>query len=282
LFFSTETAAPACLAKADVEARIQSFADGVPAVSAAYWDNGGGPASRGPHDEEGGETVEACTAAYDLALAYIESAYGYPEQVLFDPTLTSEPYRFRPTKEGALSYFLGTKCLNLVGKLQFPDGNSEGTEFFEYGFGLKNKPAPGNEGWCDVTWNTDDFLYNIDDAEYCNTVVALGQMCFIKCADGKPACVDKTFTFNAANNGAPGVVFQGHHSSLSIGFEDDSTSLVCQTAEPLKDCPKTFDEEEEHSHDHSDDHDHSHDESGASVVATGAAMAAVAGSILLA
>ena len=231
-----------CLEKTHIEARIQSFADGVPAVSKAYWDNGGGEASKGPNDTEGGETLAACQAAYDIAKGYIEEAYGYPEQVLFDPTLTSEPYRFRPTMAGALSYFMGTKCLNLVGDIQFPDGNSDGTKFFEYGFGLRNKPGTGQTGWCSVTWDTADFLYNNDDAEFCHTSVALGQMCFINCSDNSPACVDKTFTFNEAPEGQDGVVFMGHHSSLSIGYDSSSTSLVCQTAEPVKECPTTFED----------------------------------------
>ena len=275
-----EETASTCLVKDKVEARIQSFADGVPAVSGLYWSNGGGPASRGPHDEEGGETYEACKAAYDAALAYIKEAYGYPEQVLFDPTLTTAPYRFRPTMAGALSYFMGTKCLNLVGDIQFPDGNDDGTKFFEYGFGLRNKPGKGQEGWCGVTWNTDDFYYNIDDEEFCHTAVALGQMCFINCSDNSPACVDKTFTFNyRASEEAPisplgtvnDVVFMGHHSSLSIGYESPSTSLVCQEALPAKECPKTFDEEvvEEMA------------ESGASVAAAGLAMTAAVGTILM-
>lgn len=231
-----------CLVKSDIEARIQSFADGFPAVSKAYWDNGGGEAAKGPNHDEGGETVEACQAAYDIALGYIQTAYGYPEQVLFDPTLTSEPYRFRPTLNGALSYFMGTKCLNLVGDLQFPEGNFEGTDFFEYGFGLRNKP--GQTGWCSVEWDTSAFYYNLDDDAYCQTSVALGQMCFINCSDNSPACVDKTFTFNAATEEGGGVVFMGHHSSVSIGYEDPSTSLVCQTAEPALVCPKTFDEDD--------------------------------------
>ena len=150
------------------------------------------------------ETVEACTAAYDLALSYIEGAYGYPDQVLFDPTLTTEPYRFRPTLAGALSYFLGTKCLNLVGKIQFPDGNTDGTAFFEYGFGLRNK-GTDQEGWCSVDWDSQEFLYNIDDDEFCETVVALGQMCFINCADNSPweAIVPPLSQYAAETAGTP-------------------------------------------------------------------------------
>jgi len=223
-----------CVHKADVEARIQSFADGVPAVSKLYWDNGGKLASIGPNDKNGGETAVACKAAYDAAKAYIEEAYGYPNQVLFNPTLTTSAYRFRPTMAGALSYFVGTKCLNLVGEIQYPEGNNDGTMFFEYGFGLRNKPGTDQSGWCGVEWDTNEFLYNLD-GDFCETAVALGQMCFINCSDKSPACVDKTFTFNAASEGHS-AVFMGHHSSLSIAYDSPSTSLFCQTAEPKKAC----------------------------------------------
>jgi len=85
-------------------------------------------------------TLEGCQVAYDVALGYIHGAYFYPDQVLFDPTLTPEPYRYRPTIVGTISYFIGNKRLNLVGDIQFPEGNVNGTMFFEYGFGLRNKP----------------------------------------------------------------------------------------------------------------------------------------------
>ena len=38
---------------------------------------------------------------------------------------------------------MGNKRLNLVGDIQFPEGNMNGTMFFEYGFGLRNKPDKG-------------------------------------------------------------------------------------------------------------------------------------------
>merc|ERR1739838_94829 len=81
------------------------------------------------------------------------------------------------------------------------------------------------------------FIYNIDQ-DSCDTSVALGQMCFINCSDDSPACVDKTFTFDPAADGSDKVVFMGHHSSLSIGYDSSSTSLVCQSSLPVKDCPE--------------------------------------------
>ncbi len=38
---------------------------------------------------------------------------------------------------------MGNKRLNLIGDIQFPEGNVNGTMFFEYGFGLRNKPDKG-------------------------------------------------------------------------------------------------------------------------------------------
>ena len=63
--------------------------------------------------------------AYEVALGALNGAYNYPESVLFKPTLTTAPYTFRPTKAGALSYFIGTDCLLKSGTEdeQFPPGN---------------------------------------------------------------------------------------------------------------------------------------------------------------
>lgn len=43
------------------------------------------------------------------ASAVLDAAYGYNiGPVLFKPTLTVVPQTFRPTKEGALAYFVGS------------------------------------------------------------------------------------------------------------------------------------------------------------------------------
>jgi len=38
---------------------------------------------------------------------------------------------------------MGNKRLNLIGDIQFPEGNVNGTMFFECGFGLRNNPHKG-------------------------------------------------------------------------------------------------------------------------------------------
>jgi len=55
-------------------------------------------------------------AAIEEAIKAIDFAYGYdiPGNVLFKPTLTQDEHTFRPTKEGALAYFVG-------GNVDFPD-----------------------------------------------------------------------------------------------------------------------------------------------------------------
>lgn len=54
------------------------------------------------HENQGLEAAKA------LAEQVIDAAYGYQMgAVLFKPTLTVVPQTFRPTREGALSYFVG-------------------------------------------------------------------------------------------------------------------------------------------------------------------------------
>ena len=38
---------------------------------------------------------------------------------------------------------MSNKRLNVVGDIHFPEGNVNGTMFFEYGFGLRNNPHKG-------------------------------------------------------------------------------------------------------------------------------------------
>ena len=61
-----------------------------------------------------------CTAAVLAAKGALNAAYGYEVNkdsdppVLFKPTVAVEPDTFRPTYAGALSYFIGHKCLDRV------------------------------------------------------------------------------------------------------------------------------------------------------------------------
>jgi len=221
-----------CITQDQVVTRIQSFADAVPAISEAYWKNGGGPA--------GSETLRACQAAYDGAMGALAAAYGYDGTVLFKPTLSTQPYTFRPTRAGALSYFIGTACLNLAGSPedQFPAGNGDGSIFQENGFALNNyvgSDGVQRTGWTATKWDSDEFFYRVDPdgGQNCDTAVAQGRMCFVQNTSGlKDSCVDKTFGFNECEADSTSgctageVVFTTHHSSGSVS--DTASLVICQ------------------------------------------------------
>lgn len=99
-----------CVTQQEVVARIQSFADAVPAISSAYWDAGGtadgGPGTNSPSGP--------CRAAYAAATGALAAAYNYDGKVLFKPTFTTSPYTYRVELSGALSYFIGTNCLKIA------------------------------------------------------------------------------------------------------------------------------------------------------------------------
>ena len=210
-----------CVTKDEINARIQSFADAVPGISQEFWTNGGGP-DGGPNGTDSLNT-EACQAAFDLAVATLDAAYGYDGTVLFKPTLTTGNTTFRPTRNGALSYFIGTECLNLVGapEDQFPEA---GSSFYEYGFALNN--YNGGRGFVTPTvWDPASFLYRVR-FENCEAPVAMGPMCFT--ANGTEAgsgpCVDKTFGFNRARDGT--VLITTHHSSSVVPSTTNSTTVT--------------------------------------------------------
>lgn len=121
-------------------------------------------------------------AAKALAEQVIDAAYGYQMgAVLFKPTLTVNPQTFRPTRAGALAYFVG-------GDPAFPK---------DTGFALK--------GWtkCDVV-NNAIFIAG-DSATSMGKVNITGK-------DGKVTTVDKTWKFVKDDAGRLRIVV--HHSSL--------------------------------------------------------------------
>lgn len=121
-------------------------------------------------------------AAKALAEKVIDSAYGYQMgAVLFKPTLTVNPQTFRPTRAGALSYFVG-------GDAEFPRDS---------GFALK--------GWtrCEVANNA---IFIAGDS-----ATTMGKVSFTG-KDGKVTSVDKTWKFVKDDAGNLRIVV--HHSSL--------------------------------------------------------------------
>ncbi len=127
--------------------------------------------------KEGGFEKAKATAE-----AVLDAAYGYSlGPVLFKPTLTEAPQTFRPTREGALAYFVG-------GNPNFPkDG----------GFAIK--------GWTKYEFENSAIHITADLA------LTMGKV-RITDSNGKVTEVDKTWGFKKDDAGNLRIVL--HHSSL--------------------------------------------------------------------
>lgn len=125
---------------------------------------------------------EGIDAARTLANTVLDSAYGYNlGPVLFKPTLASGEHTFRPTKAGALAYFVGHDAAYPL------DG----------GFGLK--------GWRSVESETSAHFIEGDVAMW---------MGWVKITDknGDVTQVDKSWGYKKDADGTVRIVL--HHSSL--------------------------------------------------------------------
>lgn len=125
---------------------------------------------------------EGHAAAKKMAEQVIDAAYAYQMgAVLFKPTLTVNPQTFRPTRAGAISYFVG-------GDTAFPK---------DTGFALK--------GWvkCEPV-NSAIFLDG-------NSALTMGKVHFTDKA-GKVTSVDKTWGY--IKDDAGNLRINLHHSSL--------------------------------------------------------------------
>lgn len=108
--------------------------------------------------------------------------YDYDNgKVLFKPTLAFGPQTFRPTKEGALSYFIG-------GNSKFPDDK-----------GFKLKP------WVKVWYNKLDYILHGDIAIVQCNVHLIGD-------DDSHIFVNKSFVFKICADGNIRIIL--HQSSL--------------------------------------------------------------------
>lgn len=127
-------------------------------------------------------SAEGLPAAKALAGDVLDAAYGYQMgAVLFKPTLTVVPQTFRPTREGALAYFVGDNAA-------FPN---------DTGFALK--------GWTACSPRTNAIFIAGDSA------MSIGNVDFTG-PDGAVTSVDKTWGYVKDDNGALRIVL--HHSSL--------------------------------------------------------------------
>jgi len=128
--------------------------------------------------------TQGLAAATALAEKIIDAAYGYNYgPVLFKPTLTSgnQTQTFRPTREGALSYFVG-------GNPAFPN---------DTGFALK--------GWTKVDFDNNAIYLD------CDIAMAMGNV-HITNKDGSVTTVDKSFGYRRGEDGNLRIIL--HHSSL--------------------------------------------------------------------
>jgi hypothetical protein len=126
--------------------------------------------------------AEGIEGAREVAAAVLDSAYGYDlGPVLFKPTMASGAQTFRPTRKGALSYFVGHDD-------EFPlDG----------GFGLK--------GWRHVTSESSAHFIEGDVALWMGRVDMTDK-------DGQLTSVDKSFGYKLDAQGVLKIIL--HHSSL--------------------------------------------------------------------
>jgi hypothetical protein len=111
----------------------------------------------------------------------LTQAYDYDKgKVLFKPTLTSGEQTFRPTKEGALSYFVG-------GNPSFPN---------DHGFLL--------EPWIKVWFTDEDFILTE------NLAIVQCNIHFI--SEKREIFVNKSFVFKLCDDSKVRITL--HHSSL--------------------------------------------------------------------
>lgn len=138
-----------------------------------------------------GDALVAVAEAYDtggidaarpVAEGALDAAYGYNlGPVLFKPTLASGDQTFRPTRKGALSYFVGHDE-------EYPRDS---------GFGIK--------GWRHVTSETAASFTEGDVAMWMGWVTMTDK-------DGNVTKVDKSFGYKKDAEGTLRIVL--HHSSL--------------------------------------------------------------------
>ena len=109
------------------------------------------------------------------AAKMIDDLYDYAEgQVFFKPTLAYGPRTFRPTREGALAYFVG-------GNPNFPE---------DTGFALK--------GWTKARYENNAAENGIQI--HGDIAITMGNV-YITGPDGKEVMVDKTFVFRRCKDG---------------------------------------------------------------------------------
>ncbi|WP_255120972.1 hypothetical protein [Synechococcus lacustris] len=155
------------ITRSEVLAAQKGWADALLKISADY--------------KTGGYSKAKATAT-DVILA----AYNYQySPVAFKPTLTSAPQTFRPTFEGALSYFVG-------GNPAYPN---------DKGFALE---SPTGAQW--ISYGIENNVIQLDG----DLAISMGNISLTDAA-GKKTVVDKTFGWDKSSDGT--MRLNLHHSS---------------------------------------------------------------------
>lgn len=163
---SAKDEVPATITKLEVNAAQQAWCDALVAIGKTH--------------QNGGD-------AKALASKVLTEAYDYDKgSVFFKPTLAYGEKTFRPTKAGALAYFVG-------GDSNFPD---------DKGFALK----PWVKARYDNLGDGDEGIQIHGDI-----AITMGNV-WVTAADGTEVMVDKTFVFKKSDDGKLRLIV--HKSSL--------------------------------------------------------------------
>jgi hypothetical protein len=142
------------ITEAEVNAAQRAWCDGLVAIGKVH--------------EQGGDYKA-------LASQLIDNLYDYAEgEVFFKPTLASGDNTFRPTKEGALAYFVG-------GNKSFPE---------DTGFALKH--------WVEVDYDNNASEHGIQI--HGDVAITMGNV-YLTNSKGEEVMVDKTFVFRKCKDG---------------------------------------------------------------------------------
>ena len=165
---SAKDEVPATITKLEVNAAQQAWCDALVAIGKTHQNGGDADAKA-------------------LASKVLTEAYDYDKgSVFFKPTLAYGEKTFRPTKAGALAYFVG-------GDSNFPD---------DKGFALK----PWVKARYDNLGDGDEGIQIHGDI-----AITMGNV-WVTAADGTEVMVDKTFVFKKSDDGKLRLIV--HKSSL--------------------------------------------------------------------
>lgn len=168
---SAKDKVPPTITKAEVNAAQQAWCDALVAIGKTHTDGGDAKA---------------------LATKVLTEAYDYDNgTVFFKPTLTHGAQTFRPTKAGALAYFVG-------GDPKFPD---------DKGFAL----TPWVKARYDNLGDGDEGILIHGDI-----AITMGNV-WVTAKDGKEVMVDKTFVFKKGDDGKLRLIV--HKSALPFSPE---------------------------------------------------------------